>query len=150
MLKGPIRLLALLALALGAAFAVPAIASANTIPTHLGFCKKSEVGTTKVVGGHTYRCTTVGEVNEWMLIPTPPAPSASASAAPTPTVSPTTPPTDVPPSLTAAPTTPSPTAGALPVTGAKEDVMAGAGVALLLAGAGGVLYGRRKRTRFEA
>lgn len=76
----------------------------------------------------------------------------TGKACPSPSPSPT-------PTMTASPTkggaVPTPTTstsagGALPVTGAKEDVMAGSGVVLLLVGAGGVLWGRRNRTRFEA
>lgn len=149
MLKGPLRFLALLALALGAIFAVPAVASAHTpSSSHLGFCKNSEVGHTKVVDGKTYRCTHDGKVNEWELISTPtPSASVSHTAAPS-------------PSMTASngAVVPTPTVGGsgaagLPVTGAKEDVMAAVGAGAVALGGVGLWFGlrrRRNRVQFQA
>ena len=161
MIKGPIRFLALLVLVLGVVFLVPTIAGAHSTTVVPGaYCSTpGEHGLS--VQGVTYECRNQDKHLRWCPLPHPSAsPSASAtmSASPTPTktvtVPPTTaPPTDAPPSLTTEPTTPGAStspATALAVTGTKEDVMAGAGAALLLAGVGGVLYGRRKRTRFEA
>lgn len=136
MIRGPLTLLALLALALAVLFAAPAIASAHS-PTHLGFCKNSEIGTTKVVAGHTYRCTKDGKVNEWELVTdVQPSgtPSATASGSAAASVSASS----------------GSGAGTLPTTGGREDLLAVAGSVLVGAGAAGVLFGRRRRTRFEA
>lgn len=71
---------------------------------------------------------------------------ACPAPSPSPSVTLTAPPT------TSAPTTISAQPGALPVTGAKEDLMAGGGVALLVAGGAALVWGRkrRNRVRFEA
>lgn len=162
MIKGPIRLLALLALALGALFAVPAIASAHTIKavTPGAYCSHAgDVGQSEK--GNWYICEEKGGHLRWEPTsgpqPTPTDETTGPTGGPT-TEPPTTPPTTAPPTTTALPTTIGPTpstsaASALPMTGTKEDVMAGVGAGAVALGGIGLWFGlRRRRTRvqFEA
>jgi LPXTG-motif cell wall-anchored protein len=126
MIKGPAKFLALLALALAVLFLVPTLAGAHYVPG-------PHPSTSHTWPKCEYKC-----------------PSASATPSNPVTASPSTVPSaSKSASLSTAPdASPSAsTGGALPVTGAKEDVMAGGGAALVLAGLGAVLWGRRRRNR---
>jgi LPXTG-motif cell wall-anchored protein len=138
MIKGPLVFLGLLALALAALFAVPALASAHPVPPT---CHE--------------QCVPSWHPSHPASHPASPSALPSATTAMPPTTGPTVgSTTDAPTSAPAEPGTPTPSlsAGALPVTGAKTDIMAGTGLALLLVGTGGLVYGlrRRDRVRFEA
>lgn len=152
MIKGPLRFLALLALALSAAFAVPALASAHTVKTIVpgAFCShEGDVGVSKK--GKTYVCTFKGGHLRWEPSDNPlPTPTEGSTAIPT-TAPTTAPPVDV----TTVPGSPTPSTSAaatLPTTGTRTDVMAIGGLVLLGGGTAGVLWGRRRKDRvtFEA
>jgi len=139
MINGILKFTALLALAVGALFAVPALATAGPTPDH---CKAGEINSL------ARRCIPPS----YSASPTChyKCPSASASPSVGPTLSPT--PTHTSTLHTTGPAEPSPAGGALPVTGAKTDWMIGGGLAFVAAGAVGVLVGRKRRNRisFEA
>lgn len=131
MLKGPAIFLALLALALAALFAVPAIATAT--PIHIHPCTSASPSYGPPVEYNKFKCPSASPSTSTSTSPSKPV-SPSASLATTPSAAPTA------------------TPGALPVTGAKTDWLIGSGVVVLLLGVGGVIVGRRRRNgvRFEA
>ncbi|MBM2619466.1 hypothetical protein JIG36_28325 [Actinoplanes sp. LDG1-06] len=88
--------------------------------------------------------------------PTSPVPSDSPGPTETVTTDPTPTATSASPSATAAPATTTDAStgqgggGGLALTGANTALVAGGGLVLLLAGAGGFLFTRRRRTKFVA
>jgi len=147
-----LQLIGLLALALGALFAVPAIATAHTAPAtiHPGSpcAHDRHLQLAQADNGLWYQCLPPKHGDgAWHWKGPVSGPSSGPTIAPTQPASPTPSATTAPPQASPTPSVSGSAAGALPVTGAREDWMAAAGVAALGAGGTALWLGRRRRSR---